>query len=82
MQFQKMSLTEPYEIIMKMLLKILIILLIVLKNQKELLSTTQKPFTAGNKYPKILEVIARAIYFHGRQGPAIRGHKKTIEESD
>ena len=35
-----------------------------------------------NKYPKILEVIARAIHFHGRQGLALRGHKETLQESD
>ena len=30
----------------------------------------------------MLEVIARTIHFHGRQGLALRGHKETLQESD
>ena len=35
-----------------------------------------------NKYSKILEVIARAIHFHGRQGLVLRRHRETVQESD
>ena len=35
-----------------------------------------------NKYPKILEIIARAIHFHGKQGLALRGHRESLQESD
>ena len=66
--------------IIKMLLKILITLLIVLKNRKELLTTTQIPFPL-EKYPKSLEVIARAIHIHGRQGLGLKGHRETLQES-
>ena len=34
------------------------------------------------EYTNILEVIARAIFFHGKQGLALRGHRKTLQESD
>ena len=34
------------------------------------------------EYTKILEVIARATFFHGKQGLALRGHRKTLQESD
>ena len=64
-----------------MLLKILITLLIVLKNQKEPLTTTQIPFTMRGVM-NIQKVISRAIYFHGKQGLALRGHRETLQESD
>ena len=35
-----------------------------------------------NKYPKILEVIARDIHFHGRQGLTLMEHRETLQESD
>ena len=35
-----------------------------------------------NKYPKILEVISRAIHFHGKQGLALRRHGETLQEND
>ena len=66
--------------IIKILIKILITLLIVLKNQKEPLTTTQILFPL-EKYPKSLEVIARAIHIHGRQVLALRGHRETLQES-
>ena len=34
------------------------------------------------KHPKILEVVIRAVHFHGRQGLALRGHRETLHESD
>ena len=33
-----------------------------------------------NKCPEILEVIARAIHFHGRQGLALKGDRETLQE--
>ena len=62
-----------------MLLKILITLLIVLKNQKEPLTTTQIIFAVRGTP---LKVIARAIHFYGRQGLALREHRETLQESD
>ena len=35
-----------------------------------------------NKYLKTLEVIARAIHFHGRQDFTLRGHRETLQEND
>ena len=35
-----------------------------------------------NKYSKILEIIARAIHFHGRQGLALRRHRETLQKID
>ena len=64
-----------------MLLKILITLLIVLKNQKEPLTTTQIPFSVRGVI-NIQKVLARAIHFHGRQGLALRRHKEILQESD
>ena len=31
---------------------------------------------------KILEVIARTIHFHGRQGLTLNGHRETLQKSD
>ena len=30
----------------------------------------------------MLQVITRVIHFHGKQGLALRGHRKTLQESD
>ena len=60
--------------------EILITLLIILKNWKEPLTTTQIPFTL--RYAINIQKMARAIYFHGRQGLALRGHREILQESN
>ena len=65
-----------------------------IQDTRDLLNLSEKPKGAigyhsdivfredCSKYPKILDVIAKDINFHGKQGLALKRHREILQEND